>query len=338
MGATIKDVAERAGVSTTTVSHVINGTRFVSPELRQRILQAMEELDYRPNVLARSLRVGESKTIGLVVPDNTNPFFAEISRVIEDVGFNEGYSVFLCNSDGRVEKEQAYVRSLLSKRVDGVVFITAGGSTEPLKDLTRHDTPVVVVDREVPLSLADLVLLNNKMGGSLATRHLLDLGHRRIACITGPSMLTPSADRVRGYREAMEQAGIALDPQWIVQGDFRPSGGEAGMRQLLGLSEPPTAVFACNDLMAIGALHAIRAAGLRVPQDISLVGFDDIALAADLIPPLTTIAQPIAEMGEIAVRLLLSRINGKRELTQTQRHVLEPRLVQRESTAPPPAD
>ena len=333
MSATIKDVAQRAGVSTSTVSHVVNGTRYVSAGLRARISEVMQELDYRPNSLARSLRVRESRTIGLIVPDNTNPFFAEVSRAIEDIGFHEGYSVFLCNSDGRVEKERAYVNSLVTKRVDGIIFITSGGAIAPLQDLTRHDTPVVVVDREVPLSLADLVLLDNQTGGQLATRHLISLGHRRIGCITGPSMLTPSADRVLGYREAMDEADIPAKPEWIVAGDFRPAGGEAGMRELLDQPDAPTAVFACNDLMAIGALRAIRSAGLNVPADVSIVGFDDIPLASEVVPPLTTVAQPVEEMARIAVGLLLSRISDKRDLTQTERHVLSPLLVERESTA-----
>jgi LacI family transcriptional regulator len=335
MSATIEDVAQKAGVSTSSVSHVVNGTRYVSDALRARISEVIQELDYRPNSLARSLRVRESRTIGLVVPDNTNPFFAEVSRVIEDIGFREDYSVFLCNSDGRVDKERAYVNSLVIKRVDGVIFITSGGATEPLQELTRHDTPVVVVDREVPLSLADLVLLDNKKGGLLATRHLIGLGHRRIGCITGPSMLTPSADRVLGYREAMDEADISVRPEWIVGGDFRPTSGQSGMKELLDLPDAPTAVFACNDLMAIGALRAIRAGGLNVPADVSIVGFDDIPLASEVGPPLTTVAQPVEEMARIAVGLLLSRINRKRDLTQTERHVLSPFLVERESTAVP---
>lgn len=333
MTVTIKDVAKRAGVSTSTVSHVINKTRRVSDALEQRVLAAMDELDYRPNILARSLRVRESRTIGVVVPDNSNPFFAEMARAIENRVFGDGYSVFLCNSDGQEAKERAYVNSLVLKRVDGVIFITSGGTTEPLEELVRHDTPVVVVDREVPLSLADVVLLDNRTGGVLATRHLIELGHRLIACITGPSMLTPSADRVLGYRQAMEEAGLSVRAEWILPGDFRSASGQRAMARLLALPEPPTAVFACNDLMAIGAMRALRAAGIHIPADVSLVGFDDIPLASEVTPALTTVAQPIAEMGSIAVELLLSRINDKRDLTQTERRVLKPTLVVRDSTA-----
>jgi LacI family transcriptional regulator len=335
MGATIKDVAVKAGVSITTVSHVLNKTRFVSDDLRERVVQAMEALHYRPNVLARSLRVGESHTMGLVVPDNSNPFFAEIARIIENAGFRHGYSVFLCNSDGQVEKERAYVDTFINKQVDGVVFITSGGTTGPLEELTRHDIPVVVVDRNIPLSLVDLVLLDNEAGGHAATRHLIELGHRRIACITGPSALTPSADRVLGYRRAMAEAGLPVPPECIQPGDFRSPSGEAAMRRLLELAEPPSAVFACNDLMAIGALRALRKADRPVPDDISLVGFDDVPLATEVTPALTTVAQPTDEIATSAVNLLLGRINADGQPGQPERRVLKPSLIVRDSTAQP---
>ena len=330
---TIKDVARLAGVSITTVSHVINETRYVSDELRGRVLAAMQELNYRPNVLARSLRRGETRTIGLVVPDNSNPFFAEVARIVEDVGFEKGYSVILCNSDGSLEKEAAYISVLIAKQVDGVIFIAAGSKHEHLHELTAQGIPVVVADRDIPQSLADVVLVDNEKGGYEATRYLLSLGHRRIACIAGPSDLTPSADRVRGYRRAQEEAGISIEEGWIVPGDFRYQGGEAATARLLRLGEPPSAIFACNDVMAIGALRTLQNAGLQVPGDVSIIGFDDIPLASAMSPALTTVAQPTAELSTLAARCLISRIQNDRDDEPRQRSVLETRLVVRDSCA-----
>lgn len=331
---TMKDVAHRAGVSITTVSHVINKTRFVSDELCQRVQAVMDELNYRPNNLARSLRVGETKSIGLIVPDNSNPFFAEVSRTVEDIGFEKGYGVFLCNSDDIIEKEAAYVSMLIAKQVDGVIFIATGNTQEHLLDLMQCNIPVVVVDRDLPHTLVDVVLVNNEQGGHDATQYLLDLGHRDIGCIAGPSRLTPSAARVSGYRRALEAAGIPVREDLVVSGDFRPRSGETAVASLLKLDQPPTAVFACNDLMAIGALRGLRNHGLKAPQDISVVGFDDIPLAAEVSPALTTIAQPIVELATCATDLLISRIQHNRVGEDTQCRVLDTKLIVRHSCAP----
>jgi LacI family transcriptional regulator, galactose operon repressor len=334
MRTTIKDVANRAGVSITTVSHVINKTRFVSEERVWRVQAAMEELNYQPNTLARSLRMGETKTIGLIVPDNSNPFFAEISRVIEDIGFKKGYGVFLCNSDGILEKEAAYIRMLIAKQVDGVVFIAAENTQENLMDLTRRNFPVVVVDRDMPDPMFDVVLVNNEQGGCDAVNYLLSLGHTRIACITGPSQLTPAASRVEGYRHGLLSARIPIAEELIVPGDFRSSGGEKAMEQLLQLDQPPSAVFACNDLMAIGALRAMRNHNLRVPQDISVIGFDDISISVEVTPALTTVAQPIEGLATCAAELLIKRIQNDHEDEPAQRVILDTQLVVRDSCAP----
>lgn len=332
--ATIKDVAKTAGVSISTVSHVINETRFVSDELRERVLNAMEKLNYHPNALARSLRLGETKTIGLIIPDNSNPFFAEVARTIEDIGYKNGYSVILCNSDGNLDKEAAYINMLITKQVDGIILISAGYQQEHLLELREFGIPFVVSDRDISPALADLVLVNNEQGGYDATRYLIGLGHRNIACITGPSDVTPSADRVHGYRRALTEARITIREDYIVPGDFRFRSGETAMTQLLRLDKLPTAVFACNDVMAIGALRALRNANLRIPDDISIVGFDDIPLASEITPALTTIAQPILEMATLSADLLISQIQEERTGDETRRTVLDTRLVVRDSCAP----
>ncbi len=329
--ATIRDVAKKAGVSVSTVSHVVNETRFVSEETSTRVLAAMEELKYQPNRLARSLRRKDKRThtIGLLIPDSTNPFFAEVLRGVEDASFDAGYNVILCNSDDNPDKELNYIDVLLSKQVDGIVLVSAGAHEESLELLSRRQGTAVVVDREFDGSDLDSVVVDNERGGYDATRYLIDLGHRRIGCITGPSLLTPSAGRIQGYRRALAEAQIPLDKTLIVPGDFRPQSGYASAKKLLKLIPPPTAIFACNDMMAIGALGAINQDGLKVPADLSLIGFDDITLASYSIPPLTTIAQPSHEMGLLATELLLQRLLDPS--APPRRVLLYPSIVVRES-------
>lgn len=328
---TMKDVAKRAGVSVATVSHVINETRFVSEELKQRVLQVIDEMGYQPDAVARSLRRKETQTIGLIVPDNSNSFFAEVARGIEDVGFEQGYSVILCNSDLNLEKELTYLDTLIAKRVDGIIFIAATAQVEHVESLVESGMPIVIADRKMPEIEVDSVLVDNFQGGYEATKHLLDLGHRRIGCITGPWDLTPSADRVAGYKAALSQHGLRADEDLIVRGDYLRQSGEMAVRRFLELSAPPTAIFACNDLMAIGAMKSIHEQGLRVPEDISIVGFDDIALASCLNPPLTTIAQPKYELGKIAAELVIQKIT-RSDSGEKREIVLDSHLVVRGST------
>lgn len=328
----MRDVAERADVSVTTVSHVVNETRHVSDELRGRVQEAMDALGYRPNRLARSLRCGETHTIGVIVPDISNPFFAEVARGIEDTSFARKYSVILCNSDGDLEKELFYTSVLTSKQVDGILFVAAGMSTGRIRKLQEERIPVVVVDREIPDVSVDEVLIDNVRGGGAVTRHMIELGHRRIGCITGPSDLTPSAERVTGYCRALQEADLPVDEEIVLRGDFRYEGGYHAGRQLLERADPPTAVFACNDLMAVGILRAAREMGYRVPADLSVAGFDDVRLASFASPALTTVAQPKYDMGVLATELLLGRMEDH---DRPPRHrLLETRLIVRRSTAP----
>ncbi len=328
--ATIREVAESAGVSYATVSHVINNTRLVSPETRERVVAAMDALHYRPNALARSLRQGKTNTIGLVLPDSANPFFAEISRSIEDAAFKKGYSVFLCNTELDTQRELFYVDVLSKKQVDGIIFVAAGDQADSVDFLLRRSMPLVMVDRNVPTVEADAVLTDNQLGGFLATQHLLELGHTRIACIAGPSSITPSAERIIGYRQALEQAGISYDENLIVRGDYHAQSGMDITHSLLTMTPRPTAIFALNDLMAIGALRAATEAGYLIPDDIAIVGYDDLEIARFTNPPLTTIAQPKKEIGRQAVHLLVDRMSEKSR--PPSRLVLPPELIVRRST------
>lgn len=328
---TIHDVAERAGVSATTVSHVINQTRRVSADLRDRVLLAMDELGYQPNALARSLRRKQTFTIGLVIPDNANPFFAEMARGIEDEAYALGYSVILCNSDGNLVREAHALELLLKRQVDGIILAPAGESASTVNMLNQRGTALVVIDRELPGIAADCILADHEAGARAAVEHLLALGHKRIGCISGPAEVASSLARVEGYRAALRSAGLRADPALVVAGNFSDGSGHGGAQQLLGMAEPPTAIFACNDLMAIGAIAAVVEMGLLVPDDISVVGYDDIHLAAFVNPPLTSVAQPKYDLGKSATALLVARL-GDRSLPP-RRFVLQNRLILRRSTA-----
>lgn len=332
--ATMKDVALRAGVSVTTVSHVVNGTRHVSDEVRRRVERVMDDLGYRPNVLARGLRRGEATLLGLVVPDATNPYFAEIARAVADACADEGYAVIVCNSDGRRDREKRAVEVLASNRVGGIFLVNVGVTERDAALFEGLDIPLVMLDREIPGIAVDSIQIDNAHGGCQATEHLLALGHRRIACIAGPSQVSPSADRVTGYRQALEASGIAFDPGLVLRGDFTPPSGYTCARQLMVREERPTAIFACNDLMAFGAITALAEAGVSVPGDISVVGFDDIPLAAYFNPPLTTVAQPRVEMGRTAARLLLERMRDG-TLPRRRPVLMNTTLVVRRSSGAP---
>jgi LacI family transcriptional regulator len=295
----------------------------------------MKTLGYKPNALAQNLRRQQTSSIGMIVPDSANPFFAEVARGIEDTSFEQNHSVILCNTDGDVDKQATHTDLLIKNQVAGILFVAAGISTELVEDLQARQVPLVVVDREVPDVAVDTVLTNHLQGGRLATQHLLDLGHRRIACISGGSDLSPSAERLTGYQQILQENDLPFDESLVMKGDFQYESGYRAAQQLLALADPPTAVFACNDLMAVGVISAATQLGLRVPQDLSVVGFDDVRLASFTNPPLTTIAQPTYEIGVIAATMLLEQAQNLAAPPRTRR--LDTHLVIRSSTAVPPA-
>lgn len=330
----MNDVARVAEVSIATVSHVINGTRFVSPERVERVQAAMRELDYTPDANARSLRVGRTETIGLVVPDNTNPFFAELARWIEDAGFEAGYTTILGNSNERPDRERRYIATLLSKRVDGLIITPTARSDDAALTASLHKAPIpiVLMDREMDLPMADVVLYDDAAGSGEVARHLLELGHTLFACVAEPSGVP--AERVEGFRQALREAGVTLDDDAVVPGDFHFAGGREATARLLSTGTPFTALFAANDLMAAGAIRELSAHDLSVPHDVSVVGFDDAPIAEMVSPPLTTVRQPLRDMAEVAVSLLLARLSGRADAKRARR-VLATSLVVRDSTAPP---
>ena len=325
----IKQVAAQAGVSSATVSHVINRTRYVSEAVREQVQFAMHELDYHPNALARSLRSGQTYTLGMILPDSANPFFAEVGHNIEIAAFEAGYSVILCNTENDFEKESLYIDVLTNKQVDGMIFVSTGERSDSLKNLLEMKIPTVVMDRDFPELELDVVLADSFQGGELATQHLISLGHKRIGCIAGPSSINPSSRRLAGYKQALQAAHLAIEPELIMNGDFHPESGWEMGRAMLSQPNVPTAIFACNDLMAIGVLRAATELGLSVPGDLALVGYDDIELASYTNPPLTTIKQPEVEMGLATLNFLLGRIKDKQ--TAPQRALLPVSLVVRGS-------
>jgi DNA-binding LacI/PurR family transcriptional regulator len=265
---TIRDVAERAGVSTTTVSHVVNGTRHVDPATAERVQAAIDELGYRPNALARSMRRGRTHTAGIVIPDIANPFFGDLARSLEDHMFERGYSAIICNSDGDAAKETRYLDVLLSKKVDGLLLIAASQSHDWLAWLSQKGPPTIVVDRELDEPSLSQVMVANRHGGYIAGRHLLELGHRDFCVIAGPGGLGTSARRLEGFRSALAEAGVDLPDERVFRGDFRAASGRAAMDGWIGQGRTPTAVFAENDLMAVGALsaaHAVSYTHLTLP-------------------------------------------------------------------------
>jgi LacI family transcriptional regulator len=301
--ATMNDVARMASVSIATVSHVINGTRFVSPERVERVQSAMHELGYTPDATARSLRVGRTDTIGLVIPDTSNPFFAALARWIEEAGFEAGYTTILANSNERPDREHRYVSTLVSKRVDGLILSPSRGDHSTLTRLLENARmPVVVVDRDAALPNADVVLYDNAGGSYGAARHLIELG-------------------------------LSLPDHAVVEADFHFSGGREATARLLATGEPFTAMFAANDLMAAGVMRELSERGISVPGQVSVIGFDDAPLAEMVSPSLTTMRQPLQDMAHAAVSLLLSRVTGTTNGAPPTRRVLPVSLVVRESTA-----
>jgi LacI family transcriptional regulator len=329
--ASIRDVAARAGVSVTTVSHTLNGTRFVSDAAKAKVQEAAHALGYVPSEVARGLKHNTTRTLGMLVPNNSNPYFAEIIRGVEHHCYGAGYSLLLCNSNDDAQQQADHLRVLAERRVDGIVLVASGDDDAIVAACKDLRLPLVLVDREIDAIAVDLIEVDHAAGGELATAHLLGLGHARVACIVGPSDLRPSQQREAGWRRALERAGVTPRADEVVQGDFSPQGGAAAMRRLLQSAQPPTAVFVCNDMMAIGALHAAHEAGIDVPRQLSVVGFDDIELAAYMSPPLTTVAQPKEAIGTGAAGLLLERLRDGR--TAPRRSILPAQLHLRASTA-----
>ncbi|SEQ86395.1 LacI family DNA-binding transcriptional regulator [Microlunatus flavus] len=326
--ATISDVARVSGVSTTTVSHVLTGKRPVAASTRERVEAAVAQLHYRPSRLARSLRVGSSQMIGVVVPDITNPFYGQVTRGLSD-SLGAEYGTWVCNTDGSTKRERAYVSDMVARGADALLITSVDAEDEAVAAALAAGVPTVSLGESVDHPLVDRVLAADEEASQAAVEHLLARGARRVAIIEGPRTLGHS--REEGYEAALRTAGLKAPQQLRVHGDWTRVGGREAMLRLMRLPQRPDAVFCANDLMAIGALDALRSLGLRAPDDVRLVGFDDIEAASLVSPALTTIANPAYETGWSAAKLVLDRLQGRH--TGSRRTVTLPcRLIVRETS------
>ncbi|WP_063655541.1 HTH-type transcriptional repressor PurR [Candidatus Arsenophonus triatominarum] len=334
--ATIKDVAKLAGVSTTTVSHVINNTRFVAEETKTIVKAAIKTLNYSPSAVARSLKVNHTKSIGLLATSNEAPYFAEVIESVENNCFSQGYTLILCNSHNNLNKQQAYLQMLAQKRVDGLLVMCSEYPNQLLQMLEEYrNIPMVVMDwGQAHGYFTDVIIDNAVYGGYLAGRYLIERGHRDLGIISGPSKRNTGNGRRQGFLNAMKEANIQPHNEWIVEGDFEPASGYEAMKQILSHQQKPTAIFCGGDIMAMGAISAANELGIRVPQDISIIGYDNVRNARFFTPALTTIHQPKERLGQMAFTMLLDRIINKRQDAQTIE--IHPELIKRRSVVDGP--
>ncbi|MFT4114917.1 LacI family DNA-binding transcriptional regulator [Silvibacterium sp.] len=335
--ANMKEIAKIAGVSLGTVSHVLNGSAAVREPLRKRVMEAVDALGYQPSQLARGLRRDKTNMIGMIIPDVTNPFFPAVVRGAEDVAFEHGYRLVLCNTDNDHSKEIAHLNELRTYLPSGLIVIPSNFSdlTTQAESYRRSGAAVVCVDRLPKDWNGDTVTADNEHGAYDATNYLLRQGHRHLAIITGPRHLTNAQQRLKGFKRALHEKKISIGPEYIQETSFDQQGGHAKTLLLLRMIPRPTAIFAGNDMIAFGAILAFREAGLRCPEDISLIGFDNLDMAEMCSPSLSSVSQPGYQMGNAAARILIDRVRG--DAGPAKHVVIETALKIRESVAPPPA-
>lgn len=326
--ATMKDIAKLAGVSTSTVSHVINKSRFVSEEISLRVNNAATQLNYRPSALARSLKINRTKTIGMLVTTSTNPFFGEVVKGVERSCYQQGYNLILCNTEGDNERMRESINTLLQKRVDGLILMCSSLEGERIDVFEQYpDIPVVVMDWGPMLFTSDKIQDNSLRGGYLAAKYLIESGHQQIGCITGPLVKHQAQMRYEGYKRALNEAGLVFNANWIIEADFECEGGYEAFNKMFAKGPLPSSIFVCNDMMAMGVINAANEKGIRIPQDLSIIGYDDIHIAKFMSPSLTTIHQPKYRLGKAAVEALLNRL--EKGAIDAQVVQLEPTLVER---------
>ncbi|SHK20449.1 LacI family DNA-binding transcriptional regulator [Hespellia stercorisuis] len=320
MRTTIKDIANHTGLSVTTISMVLNNKADSIPEsTKEKVFKAVKELNYRPNQMAVGLVKRQSKTIGLILSDVSNSFFAMIAKAIEDGCHEHGWNLILCNTNNHHDREVAYIQALIDKSVDGIILCMARENTkkrlsETISILNENHIPFVMLDRFSPQMDCGAVIVNHELGGYLAGKYLLDMGHRRIGCITGPNDLADSNDRTKGFEKALKEYSMKLDPSLMYEGDYDIDGGEKGTEYLM--KKGVTAIFAYNDLTAYGVYRYAGRIGKKIPDDFSVIGYDDVTFSEIITPPLTTIRQPVYDMGIEAVRQVIKGIqqgDGKYE-------------------------
>ena len=331
MATTLHEVARRAGVSAMTVSRVVNGRGSVDSETRQRVEEAIQALDYVPNRIARGLISQKTQTIGIIVPDIVNPFFAPVVRGAESAARKAGYRVLLCNSEGDLRLEREYIEDLVAHRVEGLLLAPASDrSRSSILSLLRGGFPLVLIDRALPDADCDLIVSDNVQGARRLIEHLIAIGHREIAHVSDAEDTSTGRERLRGYREALEAAGIPFQPELVIRTTVDRIGGYRAAQEILARDSLPTAIFAVNNMTAVGTMEALRERNLSVPKDMGLVCFDDVEHLAVLSPILTVIDQPAETFGSLGVQLLLERMTGKAN-SRPRRIILQTDLIVRQS-------
>ena len=331
MAATLHEVGRRAGVSAMTVSRVVNGRGGVDLETRRRVEEAIQALDYVPNRIARGLISQKTQTIGLIVPDVVNPFFAPVVRGAESAARKAGYRVLLCNSEGDLRLEREYIEDLVAHRVEGLMLAPASDrSRSSILSLLRGGFPLVLIDRALPDADCDLIVSDNANGARRLIEHLIGIGHKEIAHVTDAEDTSTGRERLRGYRDALDAAGIPFQSELVVRTTVDRIGGYRAAQEILARDRLPTAIFAVNNMTAVGTMEALRERGLSVPKDMGLVCFDDVEHLAILSPILTVIDQPAETFGSLGAQLLLERVTGKAS-SRSRRIILQTDLIVRES-------
>jgi LacI family transcriptional regulator len=326
----IKDIARTVGCSISTVSRVINDRDGVDPLTRKKVLEVIESLDYTPNLTAQGLRVKKGRLIGVAIPNSTVGAFSVVVQYALEAAYSHGFNVVLVNSHDDPDLEETLIKSLLSREINGVMLTRVSDESKIVTKIVKRNIPIVVIDRAFEHENVSNVVLDNHRAGCLAAEHLLELGHRRIACITGPLKISLSRERLKGFQSTLAEKGVGLPPSHLYEGDFFYQTGISGVSALREQGASYSALWAMNDLMGFGAMRALQELGMRVPEEVSVLGMDDLEIAEMVSPPLTTIHYPIKELVECAMELLIAQINSREFRSETI--VLEPRLTVRGST------
>lgn len=329
----MKDVAKEAGVSIATVSHVLNGTRYVDPSTKNKVEQAINRLNYTRNKVAASLKTEKTHTIGLIVSDISNPFFSNLVRSVEDVSIDNNYSLMVCNTDENVEKEALYTNVLIEKKIDGIIIAPAGTESDNIQQIKSKNIPLIFIDRKIDNVKASAVLSNDIKASYEATKMLLELDHKRIGLILGLEGVTTTEERLIGYKKALSESEVSFNQEFVEYADSRIEGGREAARKLLSLSKSISAIFSTNNLMTIGAMKAIKKNDLNCPLDISLVGFGDFSWASTFEPTLTVIKQNPYRIGSIASEMLLEKIKSENNDDIEKEVRVDTKLIERNSTS-----
>jgi len=331
MRKTLKDVAQKAGVSVAVASRVLGNYGYVSEENKEKVLKAAKQIGYYSDILARSLKTKKTYSIGVIISDVTTFFFTSVVRGIEDVANQSGYHVTLCNSDEDPQKEREYLEELYKRRVDGIIISPTNKNIAYIKKIMRSGIPVVLVDRKIDEIDTTQILVDNEWASYEAVKHLINLGYRRIGAINGVKEIRTSEERFAGYKKALRESDIKIDPQLIKYGNFRMENGKEAMVELLKMKKPPDAVFVANETMTTGALLALKENEVKIPQEMAIIGFDDPVWAPLVDPPLTTVRQPSYSIGTIASQVLLQKMDTRGRKTKHEEIILKPKLIIRES-------